>query len=142
MRPIKFKGKRVDNGEWIYGDSCSVGDKRYIVRRETAEIINCCPSIPQKVHGIVFAVEVHPETVGQFTGETDKNNKEIYGGIRFGNGWTKGGDLITSSRNTSWKSGEVLYRSSAFRIHAFILCHLLPNCEVIGNATDNPELLE
>ena len=65
-RIIKFRGKRKDNGNWIYGDLLQ-GCKMCNIY----EISDC-----ESFDGT--RIEVNKKTIGQFTGLYDKNTKEIY----------------------------------------------------------------
>ena len=66
MRETKFRGKRLDNGEWIEGDLLRMLDHWFIFPDPAPEGID------------KYAVD--PATVGQYTGLKDKNGKEIYEG--------------------------------------------------------------
>lgn len=96
MRTIKFRGKRENGGQWVYGSyhSCTeMGTMRYfnyvdgnrkyedkptqfnshwILTHHTPD------SVGWDVRDTFYSVEVVPETVGQFTGFKDKNDKDIY----------------------------------------------------------------
>ena len=133
MREILFRGKRVDNGEWIQGDI-----------------------VQFPVHGVVRIVEQEPsykdaevdsDTVGQFTGLTDKNGRKIFegdiihleysqvffGGVYFGEYTAevsyKEGCFITDGTNNG---DEIETPLSGFDND---------EVEIIGNIHDNPELL-
>ncbi len=70
MRNIKFRGQRIDNGEWVYGYYV------HIDYYNSSDYIN--------IHKIVMTnghdFEINPSTLGQYIGKNDKNNVEIYEG--------------------------------------------------------------
>lgn len=61
-REILFRGKRADNGEWVEGYYVNKSpEKHQIVTKKD-----------------IFPIQVLPETIGQFTGLTDKNGVKIF----------------------------------------------------------------
>jgi len=133
MREIKFIGKRVDNGEWVYGDLIhGVGGKAgktFIlpIVLNLAYLPGCHP---------LDGYEVIPETVGQFTGLTDKNGVEIYEG-----------DIVNSKLTCEkykvyYNESEVVFVGSPLTSGYETECWLNSALEVVGNIHNNPELLK
>lgn len=67
-REIKFKAKRLDNGEWVYGFFYQENDNTYIIE-------DCQKDSPLNRN---IPYKVDPNTVCQFTGRTDEDGKELY----------------------------------------------------------------
>ena len=125
MRGIKFRGKRLTDGKWIYGDFFRNRGKSFI----TTDGIVCNPLASPSDY------EVNPDTVGQFTGLCDCNGREIYEG-----------DIVRNE--SAGFCGVVQYRDATFIIFlgemngALLICLQTGSLEIIGNIHDNPELLK
>lgn len=133
-RTIKFRGKSVDNGEWVYGDLNQI----FVPEGSTED----CPSISDKFDGTFF---VHPNSVCQFTGIVDKDNEQIYEGdilqclsvpnipleVRYNT--MQGAFCLVEHTHTE---GALLGTCPLGEM----LRHY-PDMSVIGNRFDNPDLL-
>lgn len=120
-----FRGKQIDNGEWIQGYLYGIWERRYILWG----MINDIPNM----------AEVDPETVCQCTAMPDKNNKLIFENdiaIKH-NDDDKEPYLIRWSENyAAWELAQCGCSMYGFFDVDF------GEIEVIGNMIDNPELLE
>ncbi|WP_458451677.1 YopX family protein [Alistipes finegoldii] len=131
MREIKFRGKRLDNGEWIKGNSIvRVGDGFFICDWTGVAI--------KKSEFYNLFTEVAPATVGQYTGLKDKNGREIYEGDIIGgsNGSINGWEWPFKSE-IKWNDEECGFNTPNWgymdSTHYY---------NVLGNIHDNPELLK
>lgn len=149
MREILFRGKRIDNGEWVYGflyeteKSSSYNAESYILEKERLTINYKC------VEGItthIPFVQVTPDTVGQYTGLTDKNGKKIFEGdiLKIYPDYDFPDDFDVSKVYSFNGVLCVDYYTPEYDSTALgFLCELDDVAyEVIGNIHDNPELVE
>lgn len=127
-REIKFRGKRLDNGEWVYGDLIHFAD-------QTCAIV----VIPFSKYGYTATElsrmdQVDPDTVGQYTGLKDRNGREIYEDDLF-----KPGYYNTIFR-VEWDKENARYIGREKK-GSISYVGREPAIEVRGNIYDNPELL-
>lgn len=141
MREIKFRGKRLDNGEWVHGDLLHIDGSCLIYfgsKDQTSELeIDRNYVIAVEIFRDEIAV-VDPSTIGQYTGLKDKNSKEIYEG-----------DVLRWFVNDLISTAPVEYRDGAFWMvrdintgHGVWNDWLRGEYEIFGNIHDNPELLK
>ena len=133
MREILFRGKATNriegreyrtkykNGDWVYGLLTDVENYAGF-----SEMTN--------TNG-VSGIDVDKNTVGQFTGLTDKNGKKIFEG-----------DIVTMPAYAGGKHKAVVYfKNGKFAVDGsnYSFKDIAPKrMEVIGNIHDNPELLK
>lgn len=136
MREILFRGQRTDNDEWIKGylhkiDGVGKGYRAYAIQVQDIDTYMCRP----------HSHEVQPNTVGQFTGLTDKNGTKIFEGDICRN--TQTGEIVS----VKWHGTMAGFVWSKRKEKSYLfdfgeLFRVYDKYEVIGNIHDNPELLE
>lgn len=134
MREILFRGKRIDNGEWVVGIPWIFAppvNKAVIVYAmglvgeddDTSRYCEC--------H------EVDPSTIGQYTGLTDKNDKKIFEGDIVSDGGFSGIVVFDDKDDGAF----LVIDPFAVDTDGEFFSGLIDR-EVVGNIHDDPELLE
>ncbi len=145
-REILFRGKSIGIGVWLYGHLFNYG----LTAPSNVPCISVCVPKSWKEACILYAVS--PDTIGQYTGLTDKNGVKIFEG-----------DVVHLKGDgyAGAKIGKDYYRVVTFHEGSFCLSiedgvhyplhtpiyehsdsHNIVNWDVIGNVTDNPELIK
>ena len=137
---ILFRGKRLDNGEWVYGVPLF-------------DWADCSPEFKNQHKGELlifygwdsrcqeyYEFEVDPATVGQYTGLTDKNGKKIFVGdiVKCHLCY----DMGRYPTYTVKMETAIIHTVKFHDEYVSPLCRCVSSYEVIGNIHDNPELLE
>ena len=122
MREILYRGKKVDNSEWVAG------------------YLNGWVTDNKQVYAIITPEEVCiviPETVGQYTGINDKNNKEIFEGDVLKHSSEVVKIVVYNSDNACFEM--VFPNRVGFKDNLRYFTER--EGEIIGNIHDNKELL-
>ncbi len=141
QREHLFKSKRAHNGEWIEGvpyDNFMICGMNLIWLDEEVPMSEC----PEFDY-----VEIDPETVGRYTGRTDKNGMKIFEGdilrcvseycddTYITEVWAEGNTLCVDIHGYDFDYTAIDFAVEYWRNDGYEI-------EVIGNVHDNPELLE
>lgn len=151
---VLFRGKSVETNEWVYGSYIleKYGNTPYICYFEYGTFVN------------IKQVEVIPETVGEFTGMTDKNGIKIFEGdivktqpfydrpysvTRKGKQFLgvvnlhihkfKGNEIFPEQKYNSFWQVDIIEDTKKYNHYSW---SRFWNCEVVGNKFDNPELIK
>ncbi|ELN6994128.1 hypothetical protein RZY99_000304 [Listeria monocytogenes] len=130
MREIEFRGKRIDNGEWIYGNLMQFEDSAtfiFVDERKGASTLTYAHFIINNMHAI------DEKTIGQYTGLKDKNSKKIFER-----------DLCWDEHNecygvVKFEEGKFLY---VWENIAEDLWEVADSIEIYGNIHEIPSFIE
>lgn len=142
-REILFRGKRRDTGEWIYGWLIQYENLKYYILWYDSLTFRYLKN------------EVIEETIGQFTGLTDKNGVNIFDGDKFNDDDNDGGyylieynlelskfcvNLYSYAMEFNEGGGEVF--DNDLSLVDKNICDVFDMCDdiIIGNIHDNPEM--
>ena len=131
MRTIKFRGKSVDYGTWRYGSLIIHEDGSMAITGGANEFSSQ-----------LWSSQVHPESVGQWTGKFDINGIEIYKGDIVNSGHLKSDEWIPSIAVIEWDDEFSMFYQSLKGINKGLTQLMDTPCEIIGNIIDSPELME
>lgn len=142
-REIKFRGKRIDNGEWVCGGYAENDGKAFIVVRtryipdtrdwDAVEYYENNPCYR------LTMIDVEPDTVGQYIGVDDKNGKEIYEDdiVRSNSGRICKAVWFSSPQYQGWDLKPIEAKNPPPKER-----ELWKDLEVIGNVYENADLLK
>ena len=148
-REIEFRGKLSHSGEWVFGGLLKIDNKYHIVTE--SDMYEDGHHICQESDTPTW---VDPDTVGQFTGMTDKKDAKIYDGdilfVEFADksggyqlvGWnekTASWGIMDAYSYQSIKEGCDFAEFKNYVLLAFLEKAIV--FEVVGNIYNNPELL-
>lgn len=137
MREMLFKAKRIDNGEWIEG--------YYYKRVQGNNVVDAIEKYNGNIESIEY-YEINPETLCQYIGITDKNDRKIFENdiIETHTFGFDNDHFITYVKFGAKFSMQGFYLDNGRSLFYFGQSDLtkMDDTKVIGNIFDNPELVK
>ena len=136
MREYMFRGKRKDNGQWVFGGILPDADSVEIVAVEAfSGYFNPRSGYGDPPYSELCEYSVDPNTIGEYCGRCDASGRKIFTG-----------DIV---KIDSVLIGEVCFDPRLLEYAITAYGKFIPfgpfihsNIEIIGNIYDNPEMLE
>lgn len=142
MREILYRGKRVDNGKWVYGNIVFTRSGRAFLLE--GSFFSGESYEGDFKRGEIYGTEVIPETVGQYTALKDKNGKRIFEGDIVRRFNIKGKEIMRYT--VEWHDDCCMfvlsYCGDDMGYDTDFTVFYGAELEVIGNVFDNSELLK
>lgn len=144
-REILFRGKRIDNGEWVIGDL-----RQYTFISDDCEDFYEIDTMSATI-GYGHSYKVDRDSIGQYTGLTDSKGNKIFDGDILQEYWFGKHNVlgVVEYGAGTFDSGHYRYTGFYYRdkrgdvdhtnLHPMLIKEY--GIEVIGNIYDNPELL-
>nr|DAI07269.1 MAG TPA: YopX protein [Bacteriophage sp.] len=140
-----FRGKRIDNGEWVIGNRIDDGVTGQVFIHTVGNSVNESDKVGEEGCLQFVAFEVAPATICQCTGVKDKNGNLIWENdiVAYWDSYSTESGLAEADciGKVVWDDETISFQVTN-RLSAESYEVLGDECSVIGNVFDNQELLE
>lgn len=133
-----FRGKRIDNGEWVIGNRIDDGVTGKVFIHAVGNSVNESDKVGEEGCLQFVAFEVAPSTICQCTGLKDKNGKLVWE-----NDIVEYRDCTTERYVVAYENDKACFEYQQYGCSIMNFDEISSvEVEVVGNVFDNPELLE
>ena len=133
-----FRGKRIDNGEWVIGNCIDDGVTGQVFIHTVGNSVNESDKVGEEGCLQFVAFEVAPSTICQCTGLKDKNGKLVWE-----NDIVEYRDCTTERYVVAYENDKACFEYQQYGCSIMNFDEMSSvEVEVVGNVFDNPELLE